>query len=672
MDFKTGLLVLLSLLLSLSVGYLVYIYKSPAKRYFRYILALLRAISLFGIFLLLINPGLNIRAYENQKPKAILLFDNSSSMLKGGKKDDLEKVRFQLINNKDFNTKYDLQVYSFGEEISMKDSLLFDKQFTNIYDPIQKLNKTYEKDAGLFILVTDGNQNQGRNFEQIRSLKQVFPVVVGDTTNKRDIKITRVNSNKYSYVNHTFPIEVFLNYQGSGKVDTGIEIWEKNKLLLREKLTLDEGNAFKKLEFKLSAETIGNHFYTVKIGSLEKEENLVNNTFNFSVRVLEDKASILLLYDHMHPDIGFWQRMAGQDNRRKIEVKQISEFNQQLAGYSFVILMNPNPKFERIMLLLEEKSINYLVQTGDMTDWIFLNRVQPYLESSNTKNTEQALIKQNADFMLFNTSPLELDNFPPLANLKEGIRSKQKSQVLWVTATDVGQPVFLFFEHGKGRKVFLLGENLFRWQLYDQHKNGSNQQIKNYFNSMLQFLSIEKNRNQLDLSYKPIYWGNEEIILSAAIYDANYNLDPNQTLFLTLMEAGKTVGNKIPMALNNNTYEIKLSDLAPTVYDFKVEVDKMDIHGQGSFNVLDFTMEDQEISTNLSGLRQLAYNSEAKYYNSSDVNLLINNLVENTDYKTIQKETITKKTMIDLKWLFFIIIVSLSAEWFLRKYKGFL
>ena len=672
MDFKTGLLVLLSLLLSLSVGYLVYIYKSPAKRYFRYILALLRAISLFGIFLLLINPGLNIRAYENQKPKAILLFDNSSSMLKGGKKDDLEKVRFQLINNKDFNTKYDLQVYSFGEEISMKDSLLFDKQFTNIYDPIQKLNKTYEKDAGLFILVTDGNQNQGRNFEQIRSLKQVFPVVVGDTTNKRDIKITRVNSNKYSYVNHTFPIEVFLNYQGSGKVDTGIEIWEKNKLLLREKLTLDEGNAFKKLEFKLSAETIGNHFYTVKIGSLEKEENLVNNTFNFSVRVLEDKASILLLYDHMHPDIGFWQRMAGQDNRRKIEVKQISEFNQQLAGYSFVILMNPNPKFERIMLLLEEKSINYLVQTGDMTDWIFLNRVQPYLESSNTKNTEQALIKQNADFMLFNTSPLELDNFPPLANLKEGIRSKQKSQVLWVTATDVGQPVFLFFEHGKGRKVFLLGENLFRWQLYDQHKNGSNQQIKNYFNSMLQFLSIEKNRNQLDISYKPIYWGNEEIILSAAIYDANYNLDPNQTLFLTLMEAGKTVGNKIPMALNNNTYEIKLSDLAPTVYDFKVEVDKMDIHGQGSFNVLDFSMEDQEISTNLSGLRQLAYNSEAKYYNSSDVNLLINNLVENTDYKTIQKETITKKTMIDLKWLFFIIIVSLSAEWFLRKYKGFL
>jgi hypothetical protein len=112
--------------------------------------------------------------------------------------------------------------------------------------------------------------------------------------------------------------------------------------------------------------------------------------------------------------------------------------------------------------------------------------------------------------------------------------------------------------------------------------------------------------------------------------------------------------------------------LAPTVYDFKVELDKMDIHGQGSFNVLDFTMEDQEISTNLSGLRQLAYNSEAKYYNSSDVNLLINNLVENTDYKTIQKETITKKTMIDLKWLFFIIIVSLSAEWFLRKYKGFL
>ncbi|MDZ7613940.1 MAG: hypothetical protein U5K51_09775 [Flavobacteriaceae bacterium] len=139
-----------------------------------------------------------------------------------------------------------------------------------------------------------------------------------------------------------------------------IAVWEENKLLLKEKLTLDEDNAFKKLEFQINAETIGNHFYTVKIGSLDREENLVNNNYNFSVRVLEDKASILLLYDHIHPDIGFWQRMAGQDNRRKIEVTHISEFNQQLTGYSFVILMNPNTKFERIMNLMEEKSIPYL------------------------------------------------------------------------------------------------------------------------------------------------------------------------------------------------------------------------------------------------------------------------------------------------------------------------
>ena len=672
MEIKTGLLVLLGLLLSLISAWAIYLFQSPVKNYYRYILAFLRAVSLFGIFLLLINPGISVRTYENHRPKAIILLDNSASMLKEGKKEDLLAARSKLLVNKEFNQKYELRLFSFGEGISNEDSLLFNKKITNISEPVQKLNKTFEKDAGLFVLLTDGNQNQGANFEHLRSSKRIFPVVLGDTVKKRDLSITRVNSNKFSYVNHIFPVEVFVNYQGPGKVSPYIEIWEKNKVLLREILTLDEENTFKKLEFQLNAETTGNHFYTVKLGSFEEEENRVNNNFNFSVRVLDDKSSILLLYDQPHPDIGFWQRMAIQNIRRKIEVKHISDFNAEITDYSFVIFMNPNAKFEKIMRLLEDQPLNYLIQAGGLTDWDFLNRIQPYLESSNTKYTPQALIREDEDFTFFNTSPLNLDKFPPLANVKDGIKLKQKYQSLWETINEAEQPVFLFFENGKGRNVFFLAENIFRWQLFDQHLNGSDQLIKDYFNSILQFLSSEKNRSQLEIFCKPIYYANEKLIISAILNDSNYQFDPDQTLFLTLKKDGKSVGNRIPMVLKNNSYEIALQDVDPSVYDFQIDVEKMDVHGQGSFQVLDFNLEDQDLSANTAGLRQLAYNSKGKEYYVSNFDQLINDLVEDQAYKTIQKEKISKKTLIDLKWLFFIIIVSLSAEWFLRKSKGLL
>ena len=230
----------------------------------------------------------------------------------------------------------------------------------------------------------------------------------------------------------------------------------------------------------------------------------------------------------------------------------------------------------------------------------------------------------------------------------------------------------MFFENEKGRNVFLLAENIYRWQLFDQHLHGSDLQIKNYFNSILQFLSSEKNRNQLEINYKPMYYANEDVLISAVLNDANYQFDPDQTLFLTLKRDGKTVGNKLPMVLKDNSYEIALPDVQPTAYDFLIDVEKMDVHGQGSFQVLDFTLEDQDLSANTAGLRQLASNSKGKEYYPTNMDQLINDLVEDQAYKTIQKEIISKKTLIDLKWLFFIIVVSLSAEWFLRKCKGLL
>ena len=54
------------------------------------------------------------------------------------------------------------------------------------------------------------------------------------------------------------------------------------------------------------------------------------------------------------------------------------------------------------------------------------------------------------------------------------------------------------------------------------------------------------------------------------------------------------------------------------------------------------------------------------------LDLLIKNLLENEEYKAIQKEITKKIPLIDSILLLILIAVSLASEWFIRKYNGML
>jgi hypothetical protein len=54
------------------------------------------------------------------------------------------------------------------------------------------------------------------------------------------------------------------------------------------------------------------------------------------------------------------------------------------------------------------------------------------------------------------------------------------------------------------------------------------------------------------------------------------------------------------------------------------------------------------------------------------VDSLIKLLLDNENYKAVQKEIVTKTPLIDWVWLLVLIAISLASEWFLRKYNGML
>ncbi|MDR6969522.1 hypothetical protein J2X31_003555 [Flavobacterium arsenatis] len=71
-------------------------------------------------------------------------------------------------------------------------------------------------------------------------------------------------------------------------------------------------------------------------------------------------------------------------------------------------------------------------------------------------------------------------------------------------------------------------------------------------------------------------------------------------------------------------------------------------------------------------LNQLATQTNGQTFMPDQLDSLIKNLLENEDYKAIQKEITKNIPLIDSVLLLILIAVSLASEWFIRKYNGML
>ena len=69
-------------------------------------------------------------------------------------------------------------------------------------------------------------------------------------------------------------------------------------------------------------------------------------------------------------------------------------------------------------------------------------------------------------------------------------------------------------------------------------------------------------------------------------------------------------------------------------------------------------------------MEALAKNSNGEIIYPSQLDKLTRALLSNASFKSIQKEKSNTISLIEWKWILGIIVLSLSLEWFIRKYRG--
>ncbi len=673
MQTTTFIYILLAVLISTAVSWFLYFYKSKDKRKVNYLLFGLRFLSLFLLLLLLINPTIERKKTQNKKPVLSILIDNSLSINHFKKENEVGNIVKKIKKHKALNDKFDVQFFSFGEQVQVLDSLSFNSPQTNIYKGLNGVEALYKNRVNPIVLISDGNQTSGNAYEYFDTNKNVFPVVIGDTITQSDLKIEQLNVNKYSYLKNKFPVEVRVLYQGNASVKSQFMLQYKGKTIFRQQLSFSKENPVETVVTTITSTDEGIQYYTATITALTDEKNTENNRKMFSVEVLKEQTDILLLTSILHPDLGVIKKSIETNKQRSVKIENIDNYRGQIGDYQLVILYQPNIKFKSVFERVNVLKSNYFVISGAQTNWNFLNEMQSNYSKKSIQQSEDYGAIFNRGFLTFGQKDISFNTFPPLKDAFGQVTMNSKFDALMyqnIGGIETKTPLFATFENGDQKSGVLFGEGIWKWRAASFIRSNSFQDFDGFLSNTIQYLASNQKRERLSLQYKNIYPANASISLAAFYVDKNYQFDGRAQLSVKVKNTDTDVSQNVSFSLQSNSFSAVLEDLPAGNYEFTVSVAQQSVEKSGKFKITNYQIEKQFNKANVEGLSAIAEKTSGKMYFNSGDNDLINDLLTDKRYVTVQSVITKKESLIEWQLLLILAIVSFSVEWFIRKYYG--
>lgn len=675
MTTNTLLLLLLSLLIAAGLSFFQYIYKARNKSKVGWFLAFLRFLSIFGILLLLINPIVTKNTLETVKTPLPIVVDNSSSISFLNANEKALELYKKIQSNSDLQEKFDVQSYQFSDDFEPKEAFDFKGVQTNIDVVAKNLKSIYKNTTYPTVLITDGNQTSGNDYVySFDAVNKVYPVIVGDTTTFLDFKINQLNVNKYAFHKNKFPVEAFLQYSGTKSVTADFVISQGNSVFSKQSITFSPSKKTATVNILLPADKIGLQVFKATISSKEKEKNTYNNTKNFAVEVIDQKTNIAIISAISHPDLGAMKRAIESNVQRKVTIVKPNEI-KTLQDYNVLILYQPTTEFKTVFENNKAAGINTFIITGNNTDFNFLNQQQDNLNFKMSGQKEDYLSVFNGQFNLFAADNIGFENLPPLQNAFGTVTTKGVVSVLLsskIRAINTNSLLLAFAENQGKRAAYLLGENSWKWRLQTHVNNQSFEKYDVFIDKIIQFLASNNSKKSLVVEHESFYNSGEAIAITAQFFNKNYEFNEKARLTIAVTNTKTKQTKNYDLLKGNNSYKVNLDGLKAGSYTFTVKELNSKTMYSSSFEILDFDIEKQFVNPDVEKLTQLATQTQGKAFFPDQVDVLIKTLLENDEYKAIEKNIVTKTPLIDWIGLLVLISILLATEWFVRKYNGLL
>ena len=636
------------------------------KKY-RNILFILRFLSILFILFLIIDPLIKWNEKKNIPQNIDIFFDLSESMFVHSKKYNIDFNDIQnSIEEWGYKNNLQLDFFKFGKNINILDNFNESEGITNFNDIHDFI--LFEQTDQL-LLITDGKATEGRDIKDIiyDRNRPIHTLGVGPIQIEQDIKINDIIIPQYLLEDST-SLLIKTESQLHEKYTTVFKIQnELNENIYNKKIIFESGNQFLDIKIKIPSSSI----YGLNIANIipiENERDIHNNSYSFRGGILEPNIEVLLISGSLSGNSFLISQTLSKIDNISLQHYYRKNYNDWSQDFilkdesnikmivldDFPIYKNDEETFQKIFNYSSDENVPIIYIEGPSFNLIAAELINDtYPNFTSMIADRKKLINIDSQSLWKERLEIELDNFPPQNRNFKWILDKRS-----LLSYQDGSVML-----GNADMLYLLSiPNLVKNHFQLLSINGSI--LTDLLHKIFMYglygsdsmLAITTDRN--------VYNKGESIDISLHIPDGIdlndfivYSIVDNDTLELQCTsEIWKRTSVDCSFLLENAGEYI--------FYGKALRFDDKEIYTENrSVFVRDMNVEMKELIQEQQSLIELSYKTKGMYQPIDSLDVMLES-IDITPIPSVVKHQISGIKIQNYWW---IIILLLSFEWFLRK-----
>ena len=310
--------------------------RSEPQRGRRYTLLLFRLLAALLLLVLLLEPGIELRAESRVRARIALLFDTSKSMhfpsSPGGPSRAEEMQRWLQSKEKELGqlaSRFQIDTYQFDRELQPVEvaKLVQSKDLAQgpSTDLLGALTGAAQAGTGGrplagLLIASDGADNTelgdgvspSARAQLAKLGTPVFALPIGGAALK-DLAVEKVVVDDFAFVRNQVTIDVTLAARGFDAIEVPVTLRRDGQVVAQRSVHLDPGKVRTEVKLTFIPDRTGKFAFEVSVPVYQGEALVENNTRSFVLKVIRDRVRVLLVVGRPSWDVRFLRQLLKKD-----------------------------------------------------------------------------------------------------------------------------------------------------------------------------------------------------------------------------------------------------------------------------------------------------------------------------------------------------------------------